>query len=385
MGHKKDSTASESAQPKTGVTFFGAGRTFNLLKRMKTPQWVLLLLLFETAVRACIWDSDTLSQEKKKSPKMAEVILGNAPGPENPQRLRDKIKELESNTHENDSAWWNDLAGAHLRLGEAKEAAGLLEKVAERFPNDYGIHANLGTAYHLLGRYKEAEKEIARDLEINPDAHFGLEKYHLALLQYLMRDAKYQSRHVYVDEFTTSLFQKSSGRFPRPSEEFFSKIAQEDFTNGLTEADKFYEEFAKTKHSDDETINLLGELAALDVQPAYRAKWNLADDSKLEAGVAYIGELNPKQPACFVALGIVAWRKHELHLARTSFQKAIELNSPQSEILWSKVTEINSYLSHANFVEPWFPIALIALIPVAVCYYFYAKRRHKRRNLMANQ
>ena len=70
-------------------------------------------------------------------------------------------------------------------MGQPREVVELPEPLREKFANDYGFHANLGTAYHLLGRYPEAEREIARDLEINPDAHFGLEKYHLALLQYL--------------------------------------------------------------------------------------------------------------------------------------------------------------------------------------------------------
>ena len=86
-----------------------------------------------------------------------------------------------------------------------------------KFDTNYGIHANLGTAYHLLGRYKEAEHEIARDLQINPDAHFGLEKYHLALLQYLSRDTNYQYRHVYVDEFTESFLHGGIKAYPYPT------------------------------------------------------------------------------------------------------------------------------------------------------------------------
>jgi tetratricopeptide (TPR) repeat protein len=107
--------------------------------------------------------------------------------------------------------------GAYIRVGEPAEAVKLLEPARDRFPNDYGVRANLGTAYHLLGRYAEAEKEIAKDLEINPNAHFGLEKYHLALLQYLSRDRDYQSRHLYIDEWTGEFFKRrgTSLRFVR--------------------------------------------------------------------------------------------------------------------------------------------------------------------------
>jgi tetratricopeptide (TPR) repeat protein len=159
-------------------------------------------MVFEMTARACIWDADTLLHERLRSRDLASVILGDPAKPPDPGPLRKRISDLEARRREEDPSWWNDLAGAHLRLGEARMAAELLETVTNRFKDDYGIHANLGTAYHLLGRYQEAEREIARDLEINPDAHFGLEKYHLALLQYLVCDADFQRTHVYVDEWS---------------------------------------------------------------------------------------------------------------------------------------------------------------------------------------
>ena len=120
------------------------------------------MLMPLAAARACIWDSDTLADEKKKSPDMAALILGTRQSASDTNVLRKRIDGLRANPRESDPAWWNDLAGAHLRLGQAQEAAGMLEPLLTRFPNDYRIHANLGTAYHLLGRYAEAEREIAR-------------------------------------------------------------------------------------------------------------------------------------------------------------------------------------------------------------------------------
>lgn len=129
----------------------------------RLPTTVLFVAL-TTPVTACIWDADTLADEKKKSPDMATLILGTGQTTRNTNTLLNRIKSLKSTPRENDPAWWNDLAGAHLRLGNAQEAANLLEPLLTRFPDDYGIHANLGTAYHLLGRYGDAEREIARDL-----------------------------------------------------------------------------------------------------------------------------------------------------------------------------------------------------------------------------
>lgn len=174
----------------------------------------------QLAVNACIWDADTLLQERFRSSDMAKAILGRPPKPPDPVPLRKRIQNLKASPKENDPEWWNNLAGAYLRLGDTKTAIGLLESVTNRFPNDYGIHANLGTGYHLAGQYTAAEREIARDLEINPDAHFGLEKYHLALLQYLIRDPQYQKRHVYVDEWSKPFMEGIEGgikiRFMRP-------------------------------------------------------------------------------------------------------------------------------------------------------------------------
>src|SRR5438309_1550818 len=131
--------------------------------------------------QGCIWDSRTLADEKKQHPTLAKAVLSPANDAPDTEEAKGRIERLRANPREDDPAWWNDLAGAFLRSGEASEAVKILEPLTNRFAADYGVHANLGTAYHLLGNYPAAEREIARDLEINPDAQFGLEKYHLAL------------------------------------------------------------------------------------------------------------------------------------------------------------------------------------------------------------
>src|SRR5579862_1898970 len=178
---------------------------------MRTPPRILLIFFFQITATACVWDADSLSHEKSRSHDLAQTILGIPEVSEDTNKLQTRIRDLRANPQENDANWWNNLAGAYLRLNEPQKAVDLLQPIVEKFPNDYGIHANLGTAYHLLGRYQDAEKEIARDLEINPGAHFGLEKYHLALLQYLVRDPKYRSRHLYVDEFTVAFLANDDG------------------------------------------------------------------------------------------------------------------------------------------------------------------------------
>src|SRR6478735_10359083 len=113
---------------------------------MRTHPWLLLAMFWiggQSFASACIWDSDTLGDEKKARPAMAEAILGKTSDLGDPTKLRQRIAELNANRRENDPAWWNNLAGAYIRLGEPKLAVALLQTNVTRFPNVYGFHANL--------------------------------------------------------------------------------------------------------------------------------------------------------------------------------------------------------------------------------------------------
>jgi tetratricopeptide (TPR) repeat protein len=304
------------------------------------PIWLFLAtaMVLHQSGFACIWDADTLAQEKASSPKMAEAILGKPPQLEDPVKLRARIASLEANRMENHPAWWNDLAGAHIRLGEPQKAATLLESVVKRFPDDYGIHANLGTAYHLLGRYADAEKEIARDLEINPDAHFGLEKYHLALLQYLSKDDAYKKTHVYVDEFTVDFLHNEDVWREGQDHPMFRAFPMSVLDDSPPLPKKF------------------DPAQATNGYPAYRLKWDLANDTNRENGVLYMASLNPREPACFVMLGVACLEpsvgpSQDLNLAVAAFQKAIELGSPQADILRKRIEFIKRYIKKAQDFE----------------------------------
>lgn len=276
---------------------------------MNKASAVMLLVVFGFAgtARACIWDGTTLADEQKKHPTLAEAILN--PKTETPDvpALKTKLAELQSAPRKDDPAWWNDVAGTYLRLGQPADAIKILEPITNRFANDYGIHANLGTAYHLLGRYVEAEREIRRDTEINTNAHFGLEKYHLALLQYLSRDQEYRLGHVYVDEFSEA-FNKTFAA--RPS------------------------------------------LAIASNSPSYRKQWNLATDPKLDEGVIYMATLNPNEPACWVMLGVLAEYHDDFNLALEAFGKALKLGSPQRAVLTRHLHEIGRQLYSVRKMSP---------------------------------
>jgi Flp pilus assembly protein TadD len=311
---------------------------------MKCKVFILVflsLLLACANTLACIWDAETMIHERLAHPDMAKLILGEPPAPPDPAPLRQRIQELTTSPQTNDPNWWNNLAGAHLRLGEANEAVALLVTVTNKFPDDYGIHANLGTAYHLLGRYADAEREIGRDLEINPDAHFGVEKYHLALLQYLVRDAQYQKDHVYVDEWSEGFIQSPSIRI--------MLLLKDVGTNN-------------------------------DEPPPYRKKWDLAKDPKFQDGVMYMATMNPKEPACFVMLGIACQRARQYNLAAAAYKRALSLGSPQADILRNRVNALEHYISESNnyTLSHYAAVAMAALvIGLYVAFKIHQRKRRK--------
>jgi len=347
--------------------------------RLRTPVALVCMVLGHSSLSACIWDADTLRQEKRSHPKMAEAILGPAAKPPDPAPLRQRIQHLLQSRREDDPAWWNDLAGAHLRLGQPQEAARLLEPVLKKFDTNYGIHANLGTAYHLLGRYKEAEREIARDLEINPNAHFGLEKYHLALLQYLSRDTNYQYRHVYVDEFTGSFLQGGIKTYPHPTAMPFD--LGNTNASARTQAEVEYRQLP-TVGPDAQYLRrqFLSGLSELDPPPAYAEHWNLGDDPKLEAGVIYMASLNPLEPACFVMLGVKSLHNRDLNLAIKAYERAIQLGSLQGDLLQERINDLNEHIRKARMHNPanFVAVVLVVVPATLLAFYFIRKWRAQR-------
>lgn len=67
----------------------------------------------------------------------------------------------------------NNLAMAYADNGQLQKAIELYETIITQndiYPN---IHHNLGNTYKQLARYKEAEKEYKKALEIDPNFSFS--------------------------------------------------------------------------------------------------------------------------------------------------------------------------------------------------------------------
>jgi hypothetical protein len=104
----------------------------------------------------------------------------------------------------------------------------------------------------------------------------------------------------------------------------------------------------RTNRNVSSARRLLAVVAEMDTRPPYRSNWDLDADTNLESGVIYMAQMNPREPACFTMLGIVAWKKMNYHLAAAAFDKAIALGSPQAELLKGRADDLRQFIGHSE-------------------------------------
>ncbi len=175
----------------------------------RTLTALALLLGLPLEVAACLWDRDTPASEAKRMPEVVAVLTVRFE--RNPplfyvMRLARVTAQLQS--HPENLADYDDAGVACDRLGRGDEAIIWMgKKQAELQKRDaprpevkeqlYRYHANLGT--FLVHRWirqgadrakidevMAARAEIAKALQINPNAHFGREKYQLQAITWIV-------------------------------------------------------------------------------------------------------------------------------------------------------------------------------------------------------
>jgi tetratricopeptide (TPR) repeat protein len=162
---------------------------------------------------ACLWDRDTLKHEARGVTGVVEVIIGRVeryPPLYYEMRLARVAAELEANPSKLDL--YDDAGVACDRLRRSDEAIEWMARkktqldalaAANPLANEhlYRYHANLGTflahRWFRAGASREDLKDleagrahIAQAIEINPDAHFGREKFQLLALDWVLTDPK---------------------------------------------------------------------------------------------------------------------------------------------------------------------------------------------------
>ncbi|MEL6109814.1 MAG: hypothetical protein AAFU85_27715 [Planctomycetota bacterium] len=148
---------------------------------------VTLLLVLSRCSQACDWDTETLLQERSRFPSVLELIVGKFPRHSQEYyqwRLEDRLAKLELNR--TDDRLLDDVAVSHEKLGRYHEAIAVAKEQLERNPDRYESLANLGTFLIHSGKLTDGLVFIERAIEVNPEAHFGREKYQVILVKYVL-------------------------------------------------------------------------------------------------------------------------------------------------------------------------------------------------------
>ncbi len=175
----------------------------------RTAGILFLLLAHHSALYACAWDRDTLEAEAKGIPEVMQIITGRFE--RNPDlfyemRLQRVIKELAQSPDKLEL--YDDAGVASDRLHRGDEAIAWMRKKQAAMQNwqgdaaalkehRYRYLANQGTfiAHRWLrnggdrkriGEMKQARDLIAAAIKLNPDAHFGREKYQLKMMEWII-------------------------------------------------------------------------------------------------------------------------------------------------------------------------------------------------------
>jgi tetratricopeptide (TPR) repeat protein len=141
---------------------------------------------WQSRASACGWDWETFAAEASRLPCVSDVIVG-AFGTHTEEYYEATIEATEIAL-----AWAPNYAEALdaqglalVHLGRYEEAKPVLLRRAAVAPDAYPSHANLGTLYTFTGDYELALGAIDEALKLEPQAHFGREKYHRKLVEFL--------------------------------------------------------------------------------------------------------------------------------------------------------------------------------------------------------
>ncbi|MBS0657174.1 MAG: hypothetical protein JSR82_02860 [Verrucomicrobia bacterium] len=182
---------------------------------MKSPALILAALLAALPAHACLWDRDTLAAEARGHLDVLSTVLGDFPQPSRrfyEMRAERVQQEIEAAPDRAPAALYDDLAVALDQTGDATAAIGWMEKKSAaiarltdpkaKAEQEYRRLANLGT-FHAHRWFRNAARDtdladlhaaiakIGEAIALNPNAHFGREKYQLLALEWY-RDGRTQ-------------------------------------------------------------------------------------------------------------------------------------------------------------------------------------------------
>ncbi|MFT3682339.1 MAG: hypothetical protein QM791_18940 [Ferruginibacter sp.] len=86
----------------------------------------------------------------------------------------------------------SDWAWISIKTGDVKDAIPVLDSLYNKYPSDYNIVANLGTANELTGNNQRALELLQKAVSLNPASHFGSEWIHINILKAKIKDNSYE-------------------------------------------------------------------------------------------------------------------------------------------------------------------------------------------------
>lgn len=75
-----------------------------------------------------------------------------------------------------------DLGALYLRMNKVEEALGVLRAASRRYPEEFAVQANLGTAWHLAGDLDQAQAALTEAVLLAPPRWKPYEEAHLKLV-----------------------------------------------------------------------------------------------------------------------------------------------------------------------------------------------------------
>ncbi len=270
--------------------------------------------------KACLWDYDTLKAEAAGLPGIVEIITGRFdrfPPLYYEMRLERVAGEIEAGA--TDLELYDNAGVACDRLGRYDEAIEwMARKLAvieaiESAGGDTGEHryrylANLGT-FHVhrwlaggADRSDMSDVERSRDLiaeaiEVNPDAHFGREKYQLRAILWIIERPDEERWGWYDSTSFLDLDEAGGEKLPQlakwgeePDEAVQGVAGMISLGAGWESVDMFNALAVALTRRDD---NVLGTLARLRQQELLDAGghslWPIREDADLYVGSSLVG------------------------------------------------------------------------------------------------
>jgi tetratricopeptide (TPR) repeat protein len=188
------------------------------------------LALTPAIVHACLWDYDTLQMERSRFPSVLELITGKflRHSPEFYEwRVQDRLRRLEAEP--DNLALYDDLAVAYDKLDQYDKAVETILLSKRKKPQRYETLANLGTFYVHSGNMRKGLEYIEQAIAVNPDAHFGREKFQKYLVQYVIGLSKLSS-----DGKATLPLQRGGRLLEAGDTNFYAFVRQLDKKEGET-------------------------------------------------------------------------------------------------------------------------------------------------------